>query len=138
LDFAREGVHTKRDIHALLGQPHDVTAFSDGGALWEYHNAEVAIPGKEYIPFYGLFSSDDMRIKSTVAFFEFNTTGVFVSRRTERKEYYVTSFDTMKGSFQGTKVGVITERVRAEMVGLGLPFDSKTAKQMGDLLAVQK
>jgi hypothetical protein len=117
---------TKHDIYGTFGQPYDVRS-ADQGTAWFYYRIRIRMNAATLIPFLGVvFGGSD--IDSTRAKFSFNSDERLTGVETEEKSNYVNQWAGIAMAV-ASSTGNAEQRVKAEMVRLGLPYDPNLSRK---------
>jgi hypothetical protein len=131
-DFGRyqqtqPGVTTKRELHGIFGQPHEVRAIEQTGeSVWSYYQIRSQMNAMTLVPFVGMVAGGDDR-DITRADFYFDPNGVLLRSQREERTRYVNSWLQLGDAL--TPSGQVAA-VEAEMTALALPFDREEAERM--------
>jgi hypothetical protein len=127
----KSGVTTKKEIHAALGQPHDVRRQSDS-SRWTYYHTTIAMNGLGLIPFAGLFLPGQ-NTTYQVAHVHFDKREKYRSVETKGGGEMQNSFKALGRSADSFSNDRQHMHVHEEMTRLGLPFDTKEATKVKDM-----
>ncbi len=126
----KKGVTTKKQVHAALGQPHDVRKQS-GGSRWSYYHVTMKMNGMGLIPFAGLFLPGT-NTTSNVGLVYFDPNDRYLSVNTKSSSDMQNSFAQLGRAADSLGTDTQHVRVSEEMSRLGLPFDKKEAMKAKD------
>ena len=143
-DFGRyselqKGKSTKKEVHNVFGQPHDVNHVSQS-SRWTYYNLQSSMSGASFIPFVGLVAGG-MNDQITTAEFFFSANGNLQSYSTNEKTKFTNSFIGVGQGIASHMSNNQADRVKAEMSQLGLPYDeleARKARDIGTSIGVQQ
>lgn len=134
-DF-RVGTSTKQDVYRKFTQPHDVVTFL-GRNGWRYISADSSPePGMFVLGviFWPLIFAGQDQYDVTQADFYFDDEGKLIDS-VVRKAQFSKGITSVSDSLSERQQQAI-DRVKSEMLRLGLPFDEKAAKQSLAYLAI--
>lgn len=126
----RKGVTTKKEVHAALGQPHDVRK-NTGGSRWTYYHVTTRMNGLGLIPVAGMFLPDS-NTTSSIGHVQFDRKDRYASVSTKSSRDMQNSFASLGRAADSFNNDTQHVRVREEMNKLGLPFDEKEALKAKD------
>ena len=116
----KNGESTKADVYKAFGQPYDV---QDKGLTWFYYKVDIKMNSATLVPFVGLLAGgNDYDVMITrMQFNSDRLSGI----ETEQQNYYVNMWVGMTGNDGSPRWSTpeVKERVKAEMVAQGLPYD---------------
>ncbi len=134
LSSLRKGVTTKKEVHASLGQPHDVRNLSDG-SRWTYYKVTTSMNGMAFIPFASLFAPG-MNVSSTIGHVYFDSKSRYSKSDVQSSWDRQNAFSALGRASDSFKNDTQESRVRDEMNKLGVAFDQKEAIKAKDMGAV--
>lgn len=134
-DF-RVGTSTKQDVYRKFNQPHDVVTFL-GRNGWRYISADTSPePGMFVLGviFWPLIFAGQDQYDVTQADFYFDDDGKLIDSVVRKAQ--ISKGITAVSEGLSDKQQQVIDRVKAEMLRLGVPFDEKAAKQSLAYLAI--
>lgn len=127
------GETDKFGIFETFGQPANVL-YEGAESTWQYANMDQNVSGWSFVPLVGLVAGGTS-LNGEFVYFRFSGEGILVDVQSENFNEFVNSWEQVAkestASMQG-KYDQITENVKDEMEGLGLPFDEEATKQVMD------
>lgn len=126
-----KGSTTKREVHAKLGQPHNVWPKPSPGARWSYYYVTTQMNGLGLIPVAGLFLSD-VDTTSTITQLTFDKKDRFAGSTITRGAESHNSFASVGRGIKAFSSGGQSVRVKEEMQRLNLPYDKEHAIRAQD------
>ena len=131
LSSLRKGVTTKKEVHASLGQPHDVRKLRDG-SRWTYYKVTTSMNGMAFIPFASLFAPG-MNVSSTIGHVYFDSKSRYSKSDLQSSWDRQNAFAALGRASDSFKNDTQETRVRDEMSQLHLTFDQKEANKAKDM-----
>ncbi len=129
------GKTSKKQVHAELGQPHDVRVTSKS-SRWSYYHTKTQMNGLGFIPVFGLVLPDT-NVQTAVRHVQFDAKEKYKSSTLETDSSKMNSLVGVGNGIVSFTADKQSGRVKAEMAKLKLPYDKTEAikaKDMGTVL----